>query len=95
MKRLLQWLERWGRPLPPVPFMPFHPDPMTPQEIAKALADRQDDPTIRAVFLLVEGNMRAAVRDMAQGTPEGRGAWIALEELWTELEKFVRGGPAR
>lgn len=79
------------QPLAPIPFEPFHPQQLSPEEVQRALADRQDDPVVRSVMQVLQGNMRAAVRDMALGKKEGKGAWLALEETWNELNKLVRG----
>jgi len=84
-------LLRRRRPAPALPFVPFHPDPLSEEDIRKALAHRGDEYIVRAIMQIIAGEMFDAIHGMAGGDARARGEFYALSNLQTKLESLVRG----
>ncbi len=78
-------------PRPPLPFVPFHVEPLSPEDVANALRGRQDEYIVRSVMQLIEGEMWESVQAMADGHDGARGEFRALLALYQNLVKLVGG----
>jgi len=62
---------------------------LTPEQIQQALRGRQEDMTVRAVMMILEGLDCCAIDDMVNDAPLGRGGHSYLKEAMMKIRALV------
>jgi len=76
---------------PPVPFRPFSPVALSPEQIRDALAGQGDNFTVAAIIQILESQICVAVREMSDGVDGARGTYRQLTEFYEGLLALIGG----